>query len=255
MGFDLFDDVGLLKVDPRERALEPVPLGDSSQVVVGEPVAAIGSPFGEQSSLAVGVVSATRRSISSLTSNYQLVDAIQTDAPINRGNSGGPLFDARGRVIGINAQIRSRTGFSEGVGYAVPINAARRTMEQLIEDGKVSYAYVGVSTADLTPAARAEARLRRTARRAHRQRQRRRPGGRRRPASGRGRSSSQAAITVRGRRRPRRRRPCRDQQRGACAYYHKSSWPGGTAIFTVLRDGRRLEFPSASRSDPSTRRA
>ena len=151
VGFDLFDDVGLLKLDPKEHALEPVPLGDSADVVVGEPVAAIGSPFGEQSSLAVGVVSATRRSIAALTSDYQLIDAIQTDAPINRGNSGGPLFDARGRVIGINAQIRSRSGFAEGVGFAVPINAARRSMEQLIEQGAVSYAYMGISTSDLTP--------------------------------------------------------------------------------------------------------
>ena len=141
----------MLKIDPEEHSLEPVPLGDSDDVVVGEPVAAIGSPFGEQSSLAVGVVSATRRSIAALTSDYQLIDAIQIDAPINRGNSGGPLFDARGRVIGINAQIRSRSGFAEGVGFAVPINAARRSMEQLIERGKVSYAYVGISTSDLTP--------------------------------------------------------------------------------------------------------
>ena len=106
-------------------------------MVVGEPVAAIGSPFGNENSLAVGVVSATRRSISSLTSQYNLVDAIQIDAPINHGNSGGPLFDARGRVIGINAQIRSDTGNAEGVGFAVPINAARRSMEQLLANGKV----------------------------------------------------------------------------------------------------------------------
>ncbi|MGH3102648.1 MAG: S1C family serine protease [Gaiellaceae bacterium] len=151
VGWDIFDDVGLLKVDPAAHALAPVPLGDSSRVVVGEPVAAIGSPFGEVGSLAVGVVSATRRSISALTSDYLLVDAIQTDAPINRGNSGGPLFDARGRVIGINAQIRSNSGTAEGVGFAVPINSAKRSMAQLIESGRVSYAYVGISTDDLTP--------------------------------------------------------------------------------------------------------
>ena len=103
---------------------------------MGEPVAAIGSPFGNESSLAVGVVSATQRSIDSLTSRYSLVDAIQTDAPINHGNSGGPLFDARGRVIGITAQIRSDTGNAEGVGFAVPINSARRSMGQLIARGE-----------------------------------------------------------------------------------------------------------------------
>jgi len=151
VGWDLYDDVGVLKVDPKEHALSPLPLGDSSQVVVGEPVAAIGSPFGNETSLSVGVVAATERSIESLTSQYNLVDAIQTDAPINRGNSGGPLFDARGRVIGLNAQIRSESGTAEGVGFAVPINAARRSMEQLIASGRVRYAWVGIETQTLTP--------------------------------------------------------------------------------------------------------
>jgi len=152
VGWDVFDDVGLIKVDPSAHALTPVPLGNSAAAVVGEPVAAIGSPFGNEDSLGVGVVSATHRSIDSLTSDFKLVDAIQTDAPINHGNSGGPLFDARGRVIGINAQIRSASGQSEGVGFAVPINSARRSMDQLIANGSVSYAYVGVETTDLTPA-------------------------------------------------------------------------------------------------------
>src|SRR4051794_18455381 len=107
VGWDVFDDVGVLRVDPKAHPLEPVPLGDSARVQVGDPVAAIGSPFGNENSLSVGVVSATGRSISSLTSAYQLNDAIQTDTPINHGNSGGPLFDARGRVVGINAQIRT----------------------------------------------------------------------------------------------------------------------------------------------------
>ena len=152
VGWDLFDDVGLVKFDPAAHAVTPVPLGDSSRVVVGEPVAAIGSPFGQESSLAVGVVSATERSIESLTSAYDVSGAIQIDAPINHGNSGGPLLDARGRVIGINAQIRSDSGNAEGVGFAIPINSARRSMEQLIATGKVAYAYVGVTTQDVTPA-------------------------------------------------------------------------------------------------------
>jgi 2-alkenal reductase len=152
VGFDPFDDVGLVKVDPADHPLDPVPLGDSSSVTVGEPVAAIGTPFGQTTSLSVGVVSATERSIASLTSTFDLVDAIQTDAPINRGNSGGPLFDARGLVIGINAQIRSDTGNAEGVGFAVPINSAKRSMEQLIATGRVRYAWVGVSTQTVTPA-------------------------------------------------------------------------------------------------------
>ncbi len=152
VGWDLFDDIGLVKVDPRDHAVTPLPLGNSSRVVVGEPVAAIGSPFGEESSLAVGVVSAIDRSIASLTSPYDVSGAIQIDAPINHGNSGGPLLDARGRVIGLTAQIRSDSGNAEGVGFAIPINSARRSMEQLILTGKVAYAYVGVTTQDVTPA-------------------------------------------------------------------------------------------------------
>ncbi len=153
VGYDLFDDVGVIKVDPSAHALTPVPLGDSARLVVGQPVAAIGSPFGNADSLSVGVISAIRRSIPSLTTRYDLVDAIQTDAPINHGNSGGPLFDARGRAIGINAQIRSSgstSGF-EGVGFAVPIDSARRSLRQLLRTGHVSYAYVGIFTEDLTP--------------------------------------------------------------------------------------------------------
>ena len=153
VGYDLYDDVGVLTVDPSQHQLRPVPLGESDRIVVGQPVAAIGSPFGNADSLSVGVVSAIRRSIPSLTTNYNLVDAIQTDAPINHGNSGGPLFDARGRVIGINAQIRSSgsgAGF-EGVGFAVPIDSAKRSLSQLLATGKVEYAYVGITTEDLTP--------------------------------------------------------------------------------------------------------
>jgi S1-C subfamily serine protease len=151
VGWDLFNDTGVVKIDPADHAVVPLPLGDSGAVVVGEPVAAIGSPFGQESSLSVGVVSATRRSIESLTSAYDVADAIQTDAPINQGNSGGPLLDSRGRVIGINAQIRSDTGTNEGVGFAIPINSARRSMEQLVANGRVAYAYVGVTTQDVTP--------------------------------------------------------------------------------------------------------
>jgi S1-C subfamily serine protease len=103
------------------------------------------------------VVSGTERSVPSLTSTYNVIDAIQTDAPINRGNSGGPLFDAQGEVIGINAQIRSDSGNAEGVGFAIPINVARQSMEQLIETGEARYAWVGVSTRTLTPSLAAAA--------------------------------------------------------------------------------------------------
>jgi S1-C subfamily serine protease len=147
----VYDDVAVLRVDRNAHSLDPVPLGDSDRVEVGAPVAAMGSPFGNENSLAVGIVSATHRSIDSLTSEYTVGDAIQTDAPITHGNSGGPLFDARGRVIGINAQIRSDSGQTEGVGFAIPINAAKRSFEQLDRNGRVVYAYVGVNAEDLTP--------------------------------------------------------------------------------------------------------
>jgi 2-alkenal reductase len=155
VGWDVYDDIGLLRVDPTEHALRPVPLGDSRSVVVGEPVAAIGSPLGNEDSLTVGVVSAIHRAIKALTvARYNIVDAIQTDAAITHGNSGGPLFDARGRVIGINAQIRSQsgTGNDSGVGFAVPIDAAKHSVAQLVTTGHVHYAYVGITTEDLTPA-------------------------------------------------------------------------------------------------------
>ena len=152
VGWDLFNDTGVIKLDPRDHGIIPIPLGDSDDVVVGEPVAAIGSPFGNENSLAVGVVSAVSRSIPSLTSRYSVSNAIQIDAPINHGNSGGPLLNARSRAIGINAQIRSTSGNAEGVGFAIPINSARRSMEQLIASGRVAYAYIGITTQDVTPA-------------------------------------------------------------------------------------------------------
>jgi S1-C subfamily serine protease len=151
VGWDLFSDVGVIRVEPEDHALEPLPLGDSGGVVVGEPVAAIGSPFGKQTSLSVGVVSATGRSIDSLTSGFAVANVIQTDAPINRGNSGGPLFDGDGRVIGINAQIQSTTGTAEGVGFAIPIDIARRSLDQIVRTGRARYAYIGIRTQDVTP--------------------------------------------------------------------------------------------------------
>jgi 2-alkenal reductase len=151
VGFDPYDDVGVLQVEADSHRLAPLPIGDSEGVVIGEPVAAIGSPFGNVDSLAVGVVSATGRSIDSLSAEYSVVGAIQTDAPITYGNSGGPLLDGAGRVIGINAQIRIESGDSDSVGFAVPINLATRSMRQLIGQGKVSYPYVGITSDDVTP--------------------------------------------------------------------------------------------------------
>jgi 2-alkenal reductase len=152
VGWDVFDDVGVIRVSPVLHRLTPLPLGRSAGVVVGQPVAAIGSPLGNEDSLAVGVVSGVGRSIAALTApHFQLIDAIQIDAPIAHGSSGGPLLDAAGRVIGINAQIRSDSGGPAGIGFAVPIDAARRSLRELLAGRKVGYAYAGVQTEDLTP--------------------------------------------------------------------------------------------------------
>jgi S1-C subfamily serine protease len=149
-GFDPQADVALLKVDPDGLELAPLELADGSGIAVGQPVAAIGSPFGEVQSLSVGVVSATDRAIESLT-DFQIDNAIQTDASINPGNSGGPLLDAEGKVIGINQQIETRSGSNAGVGFAVPITLVRRSIDQLREEGKAEYAYLGVSSQALYP--------------------------------------------------------------------------------------------------------
>jgi S1-C subfamily serine protease len=150
VGFDPFVDVALLKIEPDGLDLRPLRLGDDRDLRVGQPVAAIGSPFGEQQSLSVGVVSATHRTVQSLT-RFEISGAIQTDASINPGNSGGPLLDAGARVIGINQQIETNSGANDGVGFAVPISAIEHSLAQLREDGEAEYAYIGVSTQPLYP--------------------------------------------------------------------------------------------------------
>jgi S1-C subfamily serine protease len=149
-GYDPDADIALLEVDPEGLTLRPLPLGTSADVEVGTPVAAIGSPFGERQSLSVGVVSAIDRSISSLTA-FQIAGAIQTDAAINPGNSGGPLVNGAGEVIGVNQQIRTESGGGEGVGFAVPVDVARRSLTQLRERGEVRYAFIGVETVAIYP--------------------------------------------------------------------------------------------------------
>jgi S1-C subfamily serine protease len=150
VGFDADADVAMIKVDPDGLDLEPVTLSDRSSFAVGEPVAAIGSPFGEEQSLSVGVVSATDRTVEGLT-NFGIDNAIQTDASINPGNSGGPLLDAKGQVIGINEQIASSSGSNSGVGFAIPVTSVRYSVDQLRDDGSVQYAFLGVTSESLYP--------------------------------------------------------------------------------------------------------
>lgn len=144
VGADDSSDVALLKIDPDEAGdLTVLPLGDSDALKVGEPVVAIGNPLGFDFTLTAGVVSALDRELQSPNGSI-ISNGIQTDAAINSGNSGGPLIDATGHVIGINEQIASQSGGSEGLGFAVPINTAIRVMEQLKDGGSVEYAWLGI---------------------------------------------------------------------------------------------------------------
>ena len=150
VGVDPDSDIALLRIDPAGLTLRPLPLGSSRSLKVGAPVVAIGSPYGEPQSLSVGVISGLDRSIESLT-GFSIDGAIQTDAAINRGNSGGPLVDARGQVLGINSQIRSTGGGGEGVGFAVPVDTVRRALTSLRRDGEIHYAFLGVQSTTIYP--------------------------------------------------------------------------------------------------------
>jgi S1-C subfamily serine protease len=150
VGIDTGSDVAVIKVDPNGVDLKPLPLGNSDKVQVGEPVVAIGNPLGYDFSITSGIVSAVGRSLEA--PNHQTIpNGIQTDAAINPGNSGGPLIDSTGHVIGINEQIASATGGNQGLGFAVPINQAVRSLEQLRKGGTVKYAWLGVGLKTVTP--------------------------------------------------------------------------------------------------------
>ncbi|MDQ4130691.1 MAG: trypsin-like peptidase domain-containing protein, partial [Actinomycetota bacterium] len=149
VGSDLSTDLALLKVEPGRLDLRPLELGNSERVRVGEPVMAVGNPFGFEDTVTTGIVSALQRQISA-PNRFTIDDVIQTDASINPGNSGGPLLDAGGRVIGVNSQIASPAGGSVGIGFAVPINTAKRIVPDLQDDGRVERAFLGVTTAPVT---------------------------------------------------------------------------------------------------------
>jgi S1-C subfamily serine protease len=162
VGSDPYTDLAVLKVNTPSSALTPLPLGDSDAVHVGDSVVAIGNPFGLSRSVTAGIVSAIQRQITSPTPDQYAIDhVIQTDAAINHGNSGGPLINARGEVIGVNAQIETG-GASQGnvgVGFAVPSNTVKSVAGQLIETGKVEHAAIGILAQPLTPDVAEEFRL------------------------------------------------------------------------------------------------
>jgi putative serine protease PepD len=147
VGTDASTDLAVLKVDAPASQLFPLSLGDSSTLVVGDPVVAIGSPFGLEGTVTSGIVSALHREMTS-PNHFAIDNSIQTDAAINHGNSGGPLLNGQGKVIGVNSQIESDSGGNEGVGFAIPSNTVRSIASQLISSGKAEHAFLGVVLSD-----------------------------------------------------------------------------------------------------------
>src|SRR5439155_21943572 len=144
VGTDPSTDIAVIKVDVAASELHPLTFASSAAVQVGQSVAAIGSPFGLPETLTSGIVSALNRTISA-PNNYSISGAIQTDAPLNHGNSGGPLLNSSGQVIGVNAQIESDSGGNDGVGFAIPSDAVKSVANTIIAGGKVQHAYLGVT--------------------------------------------------------------------------------------------------------------
>jgi putative serine protease PepD len=144
VGSDASTDLAALRVDAPASVLEPLSLGDSAALAVGDVVFALGSPFGLEGTMTGGIVSALHRQMTA-PNNFTITDSIQTDAAINHGNSGGPLLDASGRVVGVNAQIKSESGGNDGIGFAIPSSTVRSVVTQLLETGAVEHAYLGVA--------------------------------------------------------------------------------------------------------------
>jgi putative serine protease PepD len=148
VGTDPSTDIAVIKVNAPAALLKPLPVGNSAKLVIGDPVVAIGSPFGLDETVTAGIVSALHRQMDS-PNGFTINDSIQTDAAINHGNSGGPLFDLRGEVIGVNAQIQSDSGDNAGIGFAIPSNTVKAIADQLIATGNVRHAYLGVEITEI----------------------------------------------------------------------------------------------------------
>jgi S1-C subfamily serine protease len=149
IGIDLASDIAVIKVDLPTSQLNPIPFGNSDDLIIGQTVLAIGSPFGQRWTLTSGIVSALDRTIQGLT-QFSVGGVIQTDASINPGNSGGPLINLSGEVIGVNSQIISQSRSSSGIGFAIPANLTYRVAQTLIEKGEMEYSYIGISGGDVT---------------------------------------------------------------------------------------------------------
>jgi len=148
VGMDIYSDIAVIKVDPEVTTLYPVVLGSSSELAVGVPVAAMGSPFGLSDTLTVGIVSSLERTLTA-AENYVIIDVIQIDAAVNPGNSGGPLVNIYGQVVGVNTAIESETGTFTGIGFAVPSDTVKREVDDLIATGSYAHPWLGVSARDV----------------------------------------------------------------------------------------------------------
>jgi len=148
VGMDIYSDIAVIKVDSQVTTLQPIVLGTSFDLTVGEPVAAMGNPFGLSDTLTVGIVSSLERTLTA-AENYVIIDIIQIDAAVNPGNSGGPLVNLNGQVVGVNTAIQSETGTFTGIGFAIPSDTVKREIDDLIETGTYKHPWLGVSALDV----------------------------------------------------------------------------------------------------------
>lgn len=148
VGMDIYSDLAVIKVDPKATVLNPVVLGSSSDLNVGEPVAAMGNPFGLSDTLTVGIVSSLQRTLDA-AGGYVIIDIIQIDAAVNPGNSGGPLVNIKGQVVGVNSAIQSETGVFTGIGFAIPSDTVKREIDDLIENGEYRHPWLGISALEV----------------------------------------------------------------------------------------------------------
>ena len=151
VGADPFTDIAVIKVNAEQTQFHPISLGDSSQLKVGEQIAAIGNPFGLSGSMTSGIVSQLGRLLPAEDSGFSIPDVIQTDAAINPGNSGGPLLNMKGQVVGINTAIQSATGEFTGIGFAIPSRTLMKIVPTLIQDGEYNHPWLGISGRDIDP--------------------------------------------------------------------------------------------------------
>jgi S1-C subfamily serine protease len=148
VGMDIYSDIAVIEVDSEVTTLHPVVLGSSSDLIVGEPVAAMGNPFGLSDTLTAGIVSSVERTLEA-AERYVIIDIVQIDAAVNPGNSGGPLVNLKGQVVGVNTAIQSETGTFTGIGFAIPSDTVKREIDDLIETGDYKHPWLGVSALDV----------------------------------------------------------------------------------------------------------